>query len=45
MAKKQTVVVKLPTVKKSNPGVHAKKKTSSNKGSKLYKKKYAGQGR
>lgn len=42
---KQTVSVKLTTVKKSNPGVHSKKKTSKNKGSKLYKKAYAGQGR
>lgn len=29
----------------SRPGVHAKTKTSSSKTSKLYKKKYRGQGR
>jgi hypothetical protein len=28
-----------------NPGVHATSKTSNNKSSKLYKKKYKGQGR
>ena len=31
--------------KVSRPGVHAKTKTSSNKSSKNYKKKYRGQGR
>jgi hypothetical protein len=31
--------------KKSNPGVHAKSKTSSNKNSKNYKKLYKGQGK
>ena len=31
--------------RKKRPGVHAKSKTSSLKGSKLYKKKYKGQGR
>lgn len=29
----------------SRPGIHAKTKTSANKGSKNYKKKYRGQGR
>jgi len=28
-----------------NPGIHATSKTSNNKSSKLYKKKYRGQGR
>lgn len=31
--------------KKNRKGIHAKKKTSSSKSSKLYKKKYRGQGR
>jgi len=31
--------------KVSRPGVHAKTKTSNNKNSKNYKKKYRGQGR
>ena len=31
--------------KKKNPGVHAKKKSSSSKTSKNYKKAYVGQGR
>lgn len=31
--------------RKKRPGIHAKSKTSSLKGSKLYKKKYKGQGR
>jgi hypothetical protein len=31
--------------KTSRPGVHAKTKTSSNKNSQNYKKKYRGQGR
>ena len=31
--------------KVNRPGVHAKTKTSSNKSSKNYKKKYRGQGR
>ena len=30
---------------KKRPGIHAKTKTSKLKGSKLYKKKYKGQGR
>ena len=33
------------TSKKNRKGIHAKKKTSSSKTSKLYKKKYRGQGR
>jgi len=31
--------------KKKRPGVHAKSKTSNNKGSKNYKKRYVGQGK
>ena len=31
--------------KTSRPGVHAKTKTSTNKGSQNYKKKYRGQGK
>ncbi len=31
--------------KKKRPGVHAKTKTSSNKGSQNYKKRYKGQGK
>jgi hypothetical protein len=31
--------------KKNRKGIHAKKKSSSSKTSKLYKKKYKGQGR
>jgi hypothetical protein len=41
---KQTVVSKVVTKKISRPGVHAKTKTSSLKTSKLYTKKYKGQG-
>ena len=33
------------TPKKKRPGVHAKTKTSSNKGSQNYKKRYKGQGK
>lgn len=36
---------KLEKTKKRRPGIHAKTKTSKVKGSKLYKKKYKGQGR
>lgn len=43
-AKIQTTTFK-PAVKVSRPGVHAKTKTSSIKTSKLYKKKYKGQGK
>lgn len=42
--KQQSGDIKLD-VKVSRPGVHAKTKTSNNKSSKLYKKKYRGQGR
>lgn len=45
MAKKQTTNVKKPKLKKKRKGVHAKNKTSRSKGSKLYKKKYRGQGK
>tara|TARA_B100000575_G_C22911177_1_gene529124 strand:- start:313 stop:444 length:132 start_codon:yes stop_codon:yes gene_type:complete len=36
---------KTETAKRKRKGVHAKSKTSSLKASKLYKKKYRGQGR
>lgn len=39
----QTSIFK-PKAKKNNKGVHAKTKTSKAKGSKNYKKPYAGQG-
>lgn len=45
MAKAQSTVVKKEKKKISRPGVHAKTKTSNIKTSKLYKKKYKGQGR
>lgn len=46
MAKATTTTLRTYSkVKKSRPGVHAKKGTSSLKSSKNYKKKYAGQGR
>lgn len=35
---------KVEKVKVSRPGVHSKTKTSNNKNSKNYKKKYKGQG-
>jgi hypothetical protein len=41
---KQTVVTKVIVKDISRPGVHAKTKTSKIKTSKLYKKKYRGQG-
>ena len=41
---KQTVVAKVITKDITRPGVHAKTKTSKIKTSKLYKKKYRGQG-
>ena len=45
MAKiKASSVNKLEKKKISRPGVHAKTKTSKSKNSKLYKKKYRGQG-
>lgn len=43
-AKTQGIIVKA-TTKVSRPGVHSKTKTSQIKTSKLYKKKYKGQGR
>ena len=39
------VVIVAASPKVSRPGIHAKSKTSSNKRSKNYKKKYRGQGR
>lgn len=45
MAKQTSSTTKLETVKIRRPGVHAKTKTSSSKGSQNYKKKYRGQGR
>jgi hypothetical protein len=41
---KQTIVGKVTVKNISRPGVHAKTKTSKIKTSKLYKKKYKGQG-
>lgn len=41
---KQTVTAKTIVKDISRPGVHAKSKTSKLKASKLYKKKYKGQG-
>ena len=41
---KQTVVAKKIIKNVSRPGVHAKSKASKIKTSKLYKKKYRGQG-
>jgi hypothetical protein len=43
-AKTQTTTLKT-TAKVKRPGVHAKTKTSKIKTSKLYKKKYKGQGK
>lgn len=37
--------VKISKPKKKRPNVHSKSKSSKLKGSKLYKKKYKGQGR
>lgn len=45
MAKVAGVVLKKEKKQVSRPGVHAKTKTSKNKGSKLYKKVYKGQGK
>jgi hypothetical protein len=46
MAKIKTQGVQVKEKKKvSRPGVHAKTKTSNNKNSRNYKKKYRGQGR
>jgi hypothetical protein len=44
MAKQTNTVEKKVKIKISRPGVHAKKKTSKLKSSKLYKKAYNGQG-
>jgi hypothetical protein len=44
MAKATTGSVK-ETIKVSRPGIHSKTKVSKSKGSKLYAKKYKGQGR
>lgn len=43
-AKTQTTTFK-PTTKVSRPNIHSKTKTSKIKTSKLYKKKYKGQGK
>jgi hypothetical protein len=45
MAKKQTAVIKAVKRKVKRPNVHSKTKSSQLKSSKLYKKKYKGQGR
>lgn len=45
MAKVRNEPTKVDNKKTSRPGVHAKSKTSSLKGSKNYKKSYKGQGR
>ena len=42
---KQSAVIKVVKPKVKRPNVHAKSKTSQLKSSKLYKKKYKGQGR
>jgi hypothetical protein len=44
MAKQTNTTEKKVKIKISRPGVHAKKKTSKLKSSKLYKKAYNGQG-
>lgn len=45
MARGQSVVLYSDKPKVSRPNVHAKTKTSNNKNSSRYKKKYRGQGR
>lgn len=46
MAKTQQTISKiLSRIVKKRKGIHAKNKTSKNKGSKLYKKRYRGQGK
>lgn len=45
MAKKINAFDYSPQKNVKRPGVHAKTKTSKNKTSKLYKKRYKGQGR
>jgi hypothetical protein len=42
---RQQISAKLEKIKVRRKGVHAKTKTSSSTSSKLYKKKYKGQGR
>lgn len=44
MKKQSSTGVKIATPKKKRPGVHSKKGSSKNKGSKLYKKINVGQG-
>jgi len=44
MAKQTSAIEKRVKIKINRPGVHAKKKTSKLKSSKLYKKAYNGQG-
>lgn len=44
MAKKYNTFTLITNGGKKRPGVHAKSKTSNNKGSKNYKKKTRGQG-
>lgn len=41
---KQTIIAKTIVKNVSRPGIHSKTKTSKIKTSKLYKKKYKGQG-
>jgi hypothetical protein len=45
MAKLTSSTTFMESPKVSRPGVHAKTKTSKNKSSKNYKKRYKGQGR
>lgn len=45
MAKGQSATLYSEKSKVSRPGVHAKTKTSNNKNSSRYKKKYRGQGK
>lgn len=45
MAKGQSVTMYQDKAKVSRPGIHAKTRTSNNKKSSNYKKKYRGQGR
>jgi hypothetical protein len=45
MAKALNVTLFKSKPKKNNKGIHAKTKTSSSKGSKNYRKPYAGQGK
>lgn len=42
---KQAINVYSPTTRRKRPGVHAKSKASKLKSSKLYVKKYRGQGK